>query len=69
MEDILEEIVGEIRDETDNLQENSFITSTGKNKWVAKNAVDINTFLRVTGSNMTEHENLPYENPTRFDYV
>ena len=61
MEDILEEIVGEIRDETDNLQENSFITSTGKNKWVAKNAVDINTFLRVTGSNMTEHENLPYE--------
>jgi CBS domain containing-hemolysin-like protein len=61
MEDILEEIVGEIRDEKDKLQEDSAIVSLSKNKWAAKNIVDINSFVRFTGAKMDEHDDLPYE--------
>lgn len=61
MEDILEEIVGEIRDETDSLKKDSSITPLGKNNWIAQNVVDLNTFYRVTGANSLEHDDLPYE--------
>lgn len=61
MEDILEEIVGEMIDESDNLKKDPSITPLAKNKWVAKNIVDISTFIRVTGVEITVHEKLPYE--------
>ena len=61
IEDILEEIIGEIRDEKDLRQEDSSISVIKKGKWVAKNVVDINTFMRVTGAEIKGYEKAPYE--------
>ena len=61
LEDILEEIVGEISDEADKHKDDSSILPLGKNMWFAKNVVDLNSFCRVTGANPSTHDDLPYD--------
>lgn len=61
MEDLLEEIVGEIRDEKDTIKNDSSIVKLNKNSWIAKNILDVNSFCRVTEADITEHNKHPYE--------
>ncbi len=54
LEDVLEEIVGEITDETD--EEVPLFRETGKGKWVFEGKILLNDFYRITGM-----ENDPFE--------
>ncbi|MGE5347784.1 MAG: gliding motility-associated protein GldE [Actinomycetota bacterium] len=54
LEDVLEEIVGEITDETD--EEIPLFTETGKGKWIFEGKILLNDFYRITGM-----ENDPFE--------
>ncbi len=47
LEDVLEEIVGEITDETD--EEEPLFRETGKGKWVFDGKIMLNDFYRITG--------------------
>jgi gliding motility-associated protein GldE len=47
LEDVLEEIVGEITDETD--EEEPLFRETGKGKWVFDGKILLNDFYRITG--------------------
>jgi gliding motility-associated protein GldE len=47
LEDVLEEIVGEITDETD--EENPLYRVTGEGKWIFEGKILLNDFCRITG--------------------
>ena len=61
LEDILEEIVGEISDEADKHKDDSYILPLGENTWFAKNVVDLNSFCRITGADPELHDKQPYD--------
>ena len=61
LEDILEEIVGEISDEADKHKDDSSILPLGENTWFAKNVVDLNSFCRITGADPELHDKQPYD--------
>ena len=61
LEDILEEIVGEISDEADKHKDDSYILPLGENTWFAKNVVDLNSFCRITGAKSELHDKHPYD--------
>ena len=61
LEDILEEIVGEISDEADKHKDDSYILPLGENTWFAKNVVDLNSFCRITGAKPELHDKHPYD--------